>query len=159
MLASSDAEWERIAPLTGAARRRRRSRIYRDRYRDGIPRRPIADEEADARALYRVLAEIGGRELVGPAAELDPGTFYHAVPRRVRCCAFSRLPLFLATWWIAALFVGGARLLPASACRCSTSSLAEARSRRAVPASRRDAGARRAGLRAGDVARHRDRLS
>ena len=40
----------------------------------------IADEEADARVLYRVLAEIGGRELVGPAPELDPGTFYHAVP-------------------------------------------------------------------------------
>jgi len=43
-------------------------------------RRSIADEEADARVLYRVLAEIGGRDLVGPAAELDPGTFYHAVP-------------------------------------------------------------------------------
>ena len=41
---------------------------------------PIADEEADARVLYRVLADIGGRELVGPAPELDPGTFYHAIP-------------------------------------------------------------------------------
>ncbi len=42
------------------------------------PRRSIDDEEKDARVLYRVLAEIGGRDLVGPAAELDPGTFYHA---------------------------------------------------------------------------------
>jgi NitT/TauT family transport system substrate-binding protein len=54
-------------------------KTYRDRYRDGIPRRNINDEEADARVLYRVLAEIGGRELVGPAPELDPGTFYHAI--------------------------------------------------------------------------------
>lgn len=55
-------------------------KAYRDRYRDGIPRRSIDDEEKDARVLYRVLAEIGGRDLVGPAAELDAGTFYHAVP-------------------------------------------------------------------------------
>jgi NitT/TauT family transport system substrate-binding protein len=79
LLSTSDAEWERIAPLTGA-RDAVTLRAYRDRYREGIPRRPIADEEADARVLYRVLAQIGGRELVGPAQELDPGTFYHAIP-------------------------------------------------------------------------------
>jgi NitT/TauT family transport system substrate-binding protein len=78
ILASSDAEWEKIAPLTGAPDPAT-LRAYRDRYREGIPRRPIADEEADARVLYRVLAAIGGRELVGPAAELDPGTFYRAI--------------------------------------------------------------------------------
>jgi NitT/TauT family transport system substrate-binding protein len=78
ILSTSDAEWEKIAPLTGAADAAT-LRVYRDRYREGIPRRPIADEEADARVLYRVLAEIGGRELVGPAPELDPGTFYHAI--------------------------------------------------------------------------------
>jgi NitT/TauT family transport system substrate-binding protein len=79
ILSTSDAEWEKIAPLTGAADAAA-LRAYRDRYREGIPRRLIADEEADARILYRVLAEIGGRELVGPAQELDPGTFYHAIP-------------------------------------------------------------------------------
>jgi NitT/TauT family transport system substrate-binding protein len=79
ILATSDAEWEKIAPLTGAADAAT-LRAYRDRYREGIPRRPIADEEADARVLYRVLADIGGRELVGPAPELDSGTFYHAIP-------------------------------------------------------------------------------
>jgi NitT/TauT family transport system substrate-binding protein len=78
-LATSDAEWEKIAPLTGAPDAAT-LRIYRDRYREGIPRRPIADEEADARILYRVLADIGGRELVGAAPELDSGTFYHAIP-------------------------------------------------------------------------------
>ena len=55
-------------------------RAYRDRYREGIPRRPIADEEADARVLYRALAEIGGPEIVGSAQELDPGTFYRPIP-------------------------------------------------------------------------------
>ena len=78
ILATSDAEWEKIAPLTGAPDAAT-LRAYRDRYREGIPRRPIADEEADARVLYRVLAAIGGREIVGPAQELDLGTFYHAI--------------------------------------------------------------------------------
>src|SRR6202158_1621165 len=79
ILATSDAEWEKIAPLTGAADAAT-LRAYRDRYREGIPRRPIADEEADARVLYRVLAAIGGREIVGRARETDPGTFYRAIP-------------------------------------------------------------------------------
>ena len=79
ILATSDAEWEKIRPLTGAADDAT-LRAYRDRYREGIPRRPIADEEADARVIYRVLADIGGRELVGPAPELVSGTFYHAIP-------------------------------------------------------------------------------
>lgn len=79
ILSTSDAEWEKIASLTGASDAAT-LRVYRDRYREGIPRRPIADEEADARILYRVLAEIGGRELVGPAPELEPGTFYRAIP-------------------------------------------------------------------------------
>ncbi len=78
ILATSDAEWEKIAPLTGAPDTAT-LRAYRDRYREGIPRRPIAAEEADARVLYRVLAVIGGRELVGPAPELEPGTFYRAI--------------------------------------------------------------------------------
>jgi NitT/TauT family transport system substrate-binding protein len=74
ILASSDAEWQRIAPLVGSADAAT-LRVYRDRYREGIPRRPIADEEADARSLYRVLARIGGAELVGPAGELAAGTY------------------------------------------------------------------------------------
>jgi NitT/TauT family transport system substrate-binding protein len=80
ILATSDAEWNAIAPLTGAADAAA-LQAYRDRYRDGIPRRPIAEEEADARILYRVLAGIGGRELVGPSAELSPGTYYNPAPR------------------------------------------------------------------------------
>lgn len=79
ILASSDAEWDRIAPLTGTSDPAT-LKAYRDRYREGIPRRPVEEEEADARVLYRVLASTGGRELVGSAAVLDAGTFYRAGP-------------------------------------------------------------------------------
>ena len=50
--------------------------VYRQRYLEGVPKRTVAEEAADARALYRRLMEIGGRELVGDAKELDPGLFY-----------------------------------------------------------------------------------
>jgi NitT/TauT family transport system substrate-binding protein len=74
-LAASDDEWRRIAPLVGVADPAALA-VYRDRYRAGIPRRPLAEEEADARILFRVLAQVGGAELVGPADELAPGTYY-----------------------------------------------------------------------------------
>jgi NitT/TauT family transport system substrate-binding protein len=75
ILASSDAEWERIAPLTGAPDAAT-LRLYRERYREGIPRRPVEAEEADARTLFGVLAEQGGASLTGGAAALAPGTFF-----------------------------------------------------------------------------------
>ncbi|MGJ5207709.1 ABC transporter substrate-binding protein [Bradyrhizobium sp. HKCCYLR20261] len=80
ILATSDAEWQTIAPLTGAPDEAT-LRAYRDRYREGIPRRSVSEEETDARILYGVLASIGGRDLVGPAAELSPGTYYRADAR------------------------------------------------------------------------------
>jgi NitT/TauT family transport system substrate-binding protein len=79
ILATSDAEWERIAPLVGTTDPAT-LKLYRERYREGIPRRPVTQDEADARALYGVLAELGGSTLVGPAKELAPGTFYQPQP-------------------------------------------------------------------------------
>jgi len=76
MLATSDAEWKRIAPLVHV-KSTAALKTYRDYYRAGIPTRPIADQEADARKLYRVLAKLGGKALVGGSTELAPGTFYH----------------------------------------------------------------------------------
>ena len=75
ILASSEAEWQRLVPrirVTDASA----LAIYRQRYGEGIVRRPLAEEEADARALYLVLAGMGGAELVGPARELPAGTFF-----------------------------------------------------------------------------------
>ncbi len=79
ILANSPAEWQRLAPRIGVSDAAALD-IYRQRYLEGIPRRPLSDEATDARALYRVLAEIGGADLVGPARELDAGTFYSAGP-------------------------------------------------------------------------------
>ena len=80
LLAQSSAEWQRLAPRIGVNSAEALD-TYRRRYLEGIPHRPLADEAADAKALYRVLAEIGGSDLVGSARELDPGTFYSAGPR------------------------------------------------------------------------------
>jgi NitT/TauT family transport system substrate-binding protein len=75
ILANSPEEWQRLSTRIGVTDAAGLA-IYRKRYSEGIPRRPIADEERDAIGLYRVLAEAGGTELVGPAREMDKGTFY-----------------------------------------------------------------------------------
>jgi NitT/TauT family transport system substrate-binding protein len=77
ILAESDVEWERIAPMVSAGDTTV-LKLYRDRYREGIPHRSIDDEEADARILFGVLAMQGGASLVGGAAALEPGTFFRA---------------------------------------------------------------------------------
>jgi NitT/TauT family transport system substrate-binding protein len=50
--------------------------VYRRRYLDGVPKRPLAAEAADANALFLAMAAIGGKELVGDATELDSRLFY-----------------------------------------------------------------------------------
>jgi len=75
ILAASEAEWQRLAPRIGTVDAETLA-IYRQRYLEGIPRRTAAEEAEDAKALYLVLAEIGGADLVGPAKALDPATFY-----------------------------------------------------------------------------------
>jgi NitT/TauT family transport system substrate-binding protein len=75
ILANSPEEWQRLSSRIGVTDAAGLD-IYRKRYSEGIPRRPIADEERDAIGLYRVLADAGGAELVGPAREMDEGTFY-----------------------------------------------------------------------------------
>jgi NitT/TauT family transport system substrate-binding protein len=75
ILASSETEWQRLAPRL-RIKDANTLAIYRQRYREGIVWRPLAEEEADARALYLLLAEIGGAELVGHERGFPPGTFY-----------------------------------------------------------------------------------
>ena len=50
--------------------------IYRRRFAEATPKRPIAAEAADAATIYAALAGIGGEKLVGPGKTLDPGVFY-----------------------------------------------------------------------------------
>jgi NitT/TauT family transport system substrate-binding protein len=75
ILAHSGADWEKIAQRIGIASEAELA-LFRQTYIDGIPRRPVAEEAADARALYRILAKIGGPDLAGNATELDEGAFY-----------------------------------------------------------------------------------
>jgi NitT/TauT family transport system substrate-binding protein len=74
LLAKSDEEWLRLAPIVRAEGKELEK--LRDRYREGIPRRPVAEEEADAAKLYRVLASIGGEKLVGSGTDMAPGTYW-----------------------------------------------------------------------------------
>ena len=77
LLAQSDAEWRRLAPIVRAEGRE--LEVLRDRYREGIPNRPLAEEESDAARLYEILAELGGEKLVGAARQMAPGTFWAAL--------------------------------------------------------------------------------
>nr|CAD6595712.1 ABC transporter substrate-binding protein [Rhizobium sp. Khangiran2] len=77
LLAGSDDEWERLAPLVRAEGRA--LEVLRDRYREGIPQRPVAEEERDAAKLYEVLATLGGEKLVGKARQMAPGTYWAAL--------------------------------------------------------------------------------
>lgn len=72
LLATSNAEWQRIAPLTGATTPDELTRL-RDAYRAGVP--PHWNLAAIA-PLYDLLAEIGGPALVGAAPHLAPGTIW-----------------------------------------------------------------------------------
>ena len=80
ILANSPSEWQRLASRIGLSDAAALD-IFRQRYVEGIPNRPLVDEQADAEALYRVLANVGGGDLVGPAPELAPGAFYMAGPK------------------------------------------------------------------------------
>lgn len=75
ILLQSDAEWETLRPLM-AAEDEATFEAYRTTGRSTLPRRSIDDEEADARKLFRTLAQIGGPELVGPSRELDQHLYY-----------------------------------------------------------------------------------
>lgn len=75
ILARSDAEWQAIAPLTGAQNPAELDRL-RARYRSGLPG-AWDPAKADAAArLFGLLAAEGGADLVGPATQLAPGIFW-----------------------------------------------------------------------------------
>jgi NitT/TauT family transport system substrate-binding protein len=75
ILASSDAEWQRVKPLTGAADDGELVRL-RDWYRSGIPLHWGSPERQAAVQLFEILAKIGGPELTGPIDAVPKGTFW-----------------------------------------------------------------------------------
>ncbi len=83
LIADNDAAFAKIAPMTGAKNPATLA-LFRKYYREGVPTRPLAEDEADAAAMYKVLARVGGAALVGDAKTLDPDVFYHpaAAPQK-----------------------------------------------------------------------------
>jgi NitT/TauT family transport system substrate-binding protein len=78
IMAESDAEWQRLRPLTRAENDATLEALKR-RYREGIVQ-SWGDEQRQAAAkLYQVLAKLGGEELVGPSPALADGTFWPGV--------------------------------------------------------------------------------
>ena len=76
LMNDSDAEWERLGE-SGAIKDKGAALLtLRDRFREGIPRRPISDEIEDAGKLYKVLAELGGKKLVGDSPVMVQGTYW-----------------------------------------------------------------------------------
>lgn len=75
ILARSDAEWERLRPLT-KAKDDATLIALRDAYRAGMPGPLDRRAVKAAEAAFATLAEIGGAALVGKARALSPGTFW-----------------------------------------------------------------------------------
>lgn len=75
ILTASDEEWERLRAMTRAEDDATLETL-RDRFRDGIPTRPLREELEDTARIYDLLAEIGGEALVGPATTMTEGTFW-----------------------------------------------------------------------------------
>jgi NitT/TauT family transport system substrate-binding protein len=97
LLATSDAEWQRIRPLMRAPDDATFEALKRH-YRDGIPDRSVASNEADAKILYQFLHQFGGDKLVGTAPNLVPGTFWNSGARtKAAENKDIRLPRHLAT--------------------------------------------------------------
>jgi NitT/TauT family transport system substrate-binding protein len=78
IMRTSDAEWQRLMPLTTAENEAELDAFMR-RYREGIVAQWGPQQQAEASKLYGVLAALGGEKLVGAGSELAPGTFWSRV--------------------------------------------------------------------------------
>ena len=75
LLAESDAEWERLRPVTKAEDDATLEALQRS-FRRGIPPMMGPGQVAAAQKVYRILAGEGGTELTGGQPQLAPGTFW-----------------------------------------------------------------------------------
>jgi NitT/TauT family transport system substrate-binding protein len=76
IMLESDKIWEKIRPNMMAEDDLLFSNL-REIYREGIPKKKFTKTQIEgAKKLYPILSKIGGKELVGNAKELSPGTFW-----------------------------------------------------------------------------------
>jgi len=76
ILRDSDEEWQRLADEGSIKDGPEALGRLRDRFREGIPVRALDDEIRDATVIYALLAELGGKKLVGDATTLADGTYW-----------------------------------------------------------------------------------
>ena len=76
IMLESDKIWDKIRPNMMAEDDLLFSNL-REIYREGIPKKKFTEVQIEgAKKLYSILSKIGGKELVGNAKELSPGTFW-----------------------------------------------------------------------------------
>lgn len=76
LLKDSDEQWNKLQEV-GVIKDKGQALItLRDRFREGIPYRPVSDEMKDAATMYQILSELGGPKLVGKSATMMEGTYW-----------------------------------------------------------------------------------
>ena len=76
LMLESDDIWEKVRPYMNASDDKLFKNL-KDIYREGIPTGKFTDNQLEgSKKLYSILSKIGGKELVGKATELSPGTFW-----------------------------------------------------------------------------------
>lgn len=76
LLNESDDEWNRLNESGAIKDKDKALMTLRDRFREGIPDRAIGAELLDAGKVYDILAELGGRKLVGESPKMVSGTYW-----------------------------------------------------------------------------------
>ena len=75
LLTENDAAWSALRPMMEAEDETTFQTLKRY-FIEGVPRRPAAEEQADAEKLYAVLRTLGGEKLVGAGTVLPPGLYW-----------------------------------------------------------------------------------
>ena len=75
LLATSDAEWDRVRPLM-KVQSDSEFAVMKQRYREGILASWTPEHKAAAAKLFEILKEVGGDKLTGPGTRFDPAMFW-----------------------------------------------------------------------------------
>jgi NitT/TauT family transport system substrate-binding protein len=75
ILKNNDAEWERIKKITGAKNTETLIAL-RDGFREGIPEENFLSYKSSIEKAFKILAEIGGKDLVGNNKQLSDGVIW-----------------------------------------------------------------------------------
>ena len=75
IMVESDEEWVRLMPKTGA-KDEGTLHAFRDGFRDGVPKTTGPVQAEAIASAFEIVAELGGRALVGRSKTLAPGTVW-----------------------------------------------------------------------------------